>query len=305
MAPQESVPEETPTKPSATNPPQSDGHFRPKRWPRKLGSLIPLGVALLVVVLILIGFFGQELPAGPADGTHLNGSASSLNLAERRTIRVGTFNIHGARGLDGVRDLDRIASQIENLDFIGLNEVHGVSLVKPHQAEYLGRKLQMPWLFVPTERCWLGEHFGSAVLSRLPLTHWHRIPLVRRGGNGYRNVLLYRMPFKDQHINFLTTHVDRTGDRERQLAAVISLFLAIQPPVVLMGDLNSLPDDPEILRLLAIPGVVNCLAAGSPTPVPDQIDWIFTRGLECNAAGFKETDASDHPSLWAELVLPK
>ncbi len=69
-----------------------------------------------------------------------------------------------------------------------------------------------------------------------------------------------------------------------------------------MGDMNSLPDDPQIQRLLATPGVTDAIASGMPQP-PSHIDWIFTRGLQTVAAGMIDHGASDHPCYWAELEV--
>ena len=49
-------------------------------------------------------------------------------------------------------------------------------------------------------------------------------------------------------------------------------------PAVLLGDLNSDADDPQIRRLLALPGVVDPVGQVLGREAPRRIDWIFLRG---------------------------
>jgi endonuclease/exonuclease/phosphatase (EEP) superfamily protein YafD len=45
--------------------------------------------------------------------------------------------------------------------------------------------------------------------------------------------------------------------------------------------------------------------AGQPTVgAKERIDWILVEGLAVVDAGAVETDASDHPLIWAELAGP-
>jgi endonuclease/exonuclease/phosphatase family metal-dependent hydrolase len=267
----------------------------------RYGASSTLALGLIAVV----AWYGTlEYPSGPAEGTHLPGGAATP-ISEPRTIRVGTFNIHSGRGDDGRCDLDRIAGCLKGLDFVGLNEVKGTSYgFGEDQATAIGRKLKLPALFVPTEYWWAGEHFGSGILSSLPVSHWQRIPLSRHAGNGYRNVVLSRVPYAGGTLQILTTHIDRRDDRERQLRVVSELFLSLREPAILMGDLNSSLLDPQIQALRAAPGVTECITAHVSQAMPKRIDWIFSRGLECVNAGVVDVGASDHPHIWAEFELP-
>ena len=84
----------------------------------------------------------------------------------KRTIRFGAFNIHGGKGIDGRRDMDRVAECLRDLDFVALNEVHGWSALSgSDQAELLGRRLGMQWLFASANEQWFYREFGNG-LSR-------------------------------------------------------------------------------------------------------------------------------------------
>ena len=103
----------------------------------------------------------------------------------------------------------------------------------------------------------------------------------------------------------LLTHVTRGDDRDRQtqLRTVIALFRALAEPAILLGDMNSQADDPQIRALLDTPGVVDPVGEVLGSEAPSRIDWIITRGLRCLDAGVVETEASDHPLVWAEVEL--
>jgi endonuclease/exonuclease/phosphatase family metal-dependent hydrolase len=250
-----------------------------------------------------------SLPAaiGPAAGVSLNCDNNvgvSPATAGGRTLRIGSFNIHGCKGVDGRRDVDRVAKCLEGLDFVALQEVHGPRLwQKLDQAGELGRRLGLAWLFAPNTRVWYHLDSGNGLLSGLPVESWQRIPLANYGGRGYRNAVLAAVPHRGRTIHVLLTHVSRSNEHERQeqLRTVIALFLALSEPAILLGDLNSAADDPQIGRLLATPGVsdaVGKILGGKDQP---RVDWIISRGLRCVAAGIRDNDASDHPAVWAEL----
>lgn len=233
-------------------------------------------------------------------------------VGKRATIRLGAFNIHGGKGTDGQRDLDRVANCLDGLDFIALNEVHGqTTLGTPDQAEQLGERLVMAWLFAPAERRWWHSEFGNGLLTNVPVAFWQRIPLPREFDRSWRNMVLVGLECRTAKqepytIRVLLTHVNRRYDAERQaqLQAVISLYLALAEPAVLLGDLNSTADDPQMQQLLQTPGVSDAVGEKCPTKTPGRIDWIIVRGLRCLEAGVRDDGASDHPLVWAELALP-
>jgi endonuclease/exonuclease/phosphatase family metal-dependent hydrolase len=92
-------------------------------------------------------------------------------------------------------------------------------------------------------------------------------------------------------------------DRAAQLASVIEAFLALPAPAIMMGDLNTLADDPQMARLLARDDVHDAVAEALGRQAPQRIDWILTRGLRGVASGVERNEASDHPLVWAELEL--
>jgi len=266
-------------------------------------------------LLLLVGgvVYHASLPesTGPAEGVSLEGQVEYAPT-QRRTLRIATLNIHGGRGRDDQRDLGRVAGCLVGLDFVALNEVHGPALWQPEdQLQQLGEQLGTAWLFAPASRTWYHVDFGNALLSALPVSFWQRIPLSHQSDHGLRNAVLVGLKFRGRTVHVLLTHISRQDDAERQaqLRAVIALFRSLAEPAILLGDLNSNADDPQIRELLAIPGVADpvgeILAAKSPgKDLPERIDWIITRGLRGVDAGIHDSGESDHPLIWAELEFP-
>lgn len=271
---------------------------RPSRR-RHLRWLIPL---LLVAGIGLWGYI--PTPTGPAAGTVLSGNA--IRATTRPTLRLATFNIHSGRNVAGEFNLSKTAAVLKGFDLIALNEVRGKNILTDQdQTQILGEKLNMQWLFAPTENRWWHEEFGNGVLSALTVLDWRRIPLAGSFGRGKRNILILRLKLQGKSVNVLITHIDRGNDHQRQLQAVLEEFKNVAEPAVLMGDFNGEAADPYVMPILQTPGVKDAVATvmGSKAPA-NRIDWIFTRGLEAVSAGVEENDASDHPLVWAELKLP-
>jgi endonuclease/exonuclease/phosphatase family metal-dependent hydrolase len=288
-------------------------HGRPASTGRR-GWL--LGLLLILVATVAVS--SVRVPAGAAAGTEFHrpveapsytasaGTAPGEIQAGRPTFRVGIFNIHGGRGRDNNRDLTRTANCLRKLDIVGLNEVLGPKLWwQTDQAQQLGEILELAWLYAPTESRWWDGSFGNGLLSALPVRSWQRIPLPRGGAHTYRNIVLSTVELGGQSVRVLLTHLDSRDNsrRQEQLRTAGDLFLALREPAILMGDLNTAPDDSQLTRLLAAPGVIDAFAASAPEVPAHRIDWILARGLQSVDAGCDASGASDHPLFWAELQI--
>src|SRR5262249_11060531 len=147
------------------------------------------------------------------------------------TLRVASFNIHGCRDANGDFDVDRTARALEGFDLIGLNEVHGAwEWQGPDQAEVLGERLKLPWLFLPPTYLWGRYDFGIGLLCRVPVTHWQRVPLPGTREKGHRNMLSADVNFAGQTLHLIVTHIDTVQDRSSQLEHVFGVFLKLPEP---------------------------------------------------------------------------
>jgi endonuclease/exonuclease/phosphatase family metal-dependent hydrolase len=267
-----------------------------------------IGLFILVVAVMFTVDGSRKVPAPPASGTSLNGRAATTepatNLSDNSSdavLRVAAYNIAGGVGkADDRLDLDRTAAALKGFDLIGLEEVHG-SLTGPDQAQILGEKLDHAWLFAPVESQWWHEAFGDGILTNLSVTHWQRIPLANDIADSNRELLWTELEFNGRPINVLITHLERHADREAELKTAISLFESLQSPVILMGDLNTGKDDPQMVELRKRPDVNDPIYGALDEKYHDSVDWILLRGLKSAHAGFTDNGASDHPLVWADL----
>ena len=258
---------------------------------------------VLVVGLLVFAEGSHRRSTYAAEGSSLKGIAPSYDATgPAKPFRVGIFNIDGGVGTDGKRDLGRTARTLEGCDLVGLNEVHaGMPWHRENQAELLGDRMHLSWLFAPTEQRWWQDDFGNGVLCRLPVTHWQRFPLSTSRAGSNRNVVLLRVKYRDVMVNVVITHLDRHSDHDGELKSVAELFLSLGEPTILMGDLNDTSAHPEIHRLQSTKGVTD--VTGLAPKVHRDSDWIFSRGLKCVQADVKDEGASDHPFYWADLVV--
>ncbi len=257
-------------------------------------------VAAVLVSLGGVGwFFTLPTSAGPASGTSLAGPATR---PAGSTLRLATLNMDGGEGTDGRVDLVRTASCFQRSDVIALQEVHGFGGDPPtDQAGSLSNLLKLPFVFAPAERRWGHPSFGNALLCDLPVAAWERVVLPNRPLHAKRNYVLATATWHGRPLNLLVTHVDFKAGGDEQLHDVVDRFLSLPTPAVLMGDLNHPATSPEIVELLAKPGVQEAVST-KLEPIRGRVDWIFLRGLRTVDAGQVELHASDHPAYWAEVA---
>jgi endonuclease/exonuclease/phosphatase family metal-dependent hydrolase len=269
---------------------------------RRVRHAVLAGVAILG-----LGIWGASwrIPTGAAAGREI-AFAEQIPARRADTFRVATWNIHSAKGRDGVVDLARIARRLDACDFIGLNEVRAApGWSGPDQAEQLGRSLHAGWLFMPYEKRWGRDEFGNGIVSALPVSDWIRLPFPYTSAKGHGNLSVFTVDWNGTSVRVIVTHIDRQADRLPQLRAALERFNSLAGPTILMGDLNTTAADPDLAELLASPGVVDVLASKTARPTGDRIDWILIRGLECVNSGTEDHGESDHPLVWADLRLPK
>ena len=165
-------------------------------------------------------------------------------------LRVMTYNIHHAEGLDGKVDLQRIANVIRqsNADAVALQEVDkntertgGINM----PAE-LARLTGMNVAFGANLDNYQGGQYGTAILSRFPIESHenHRLKQVRKGEQ--RGVLMAVLKITQGQLLFTCTHLDHTQDQaerlfsETQFADIFAGHAGL--PTIFCGDFNDTPD---------------------------------------------------------------
>ena len=277
--------------------------------PASTGIKKNLSRRILLLVLIGLVVFAWGFNREPADSTKpiaFHGTPQYVTLP-KHTIRVGTFNIHAGKGLDGVRDLGRTSQLMRglNLDLVIMQEVLTRSFrIARDQADVIGNELQMASLFVPAERRWWHNSYGNAVLTRIGSTGFHRLPLITTKWRKFRTAILFNVPHEGRIIHFLMVHLDKGDEGRHQLDSICDLFLSLSEPAVLLGDLNTKKDVPRLKALLAESSVTDFITDGiRDCPKGKGVDWIIARGLRFAKFGSVVNDVSDHPLVWAEMEL--
>ena len=265
--------------------------------PRPRPVRLTCGLAAVAAVVAADG-----LDREPADATlaPVLRHPERLDDATRDTLRLATWNIHRGRPLNGPEDLAATLADLRAVapDLAALQEVGG-SPDGVDQAAELADGLGTASLFVGTERRWWHEHLGNALLTNVPLGEVHRVPLPGTQGKKYRQATLTSVNLGGRTVRVLSVHLDHRVDRERQLAAVLDLFLSLRAPAVLLGDLNTWRDRDPLAAPLARGDLTD--AVDLPRDGDAGVDHILTRGLEVVDAGMRHSHASDHALWWADL----
>ena len=267
---------------------------------------IAIGGLAVLVAAALVTFGASSRPADPVEPLVLQKSDRLTNFDAAPSLRVATFNIHAGVGRDGVRDLNRTATALAETgsgriaggaksalrcsrpsDFRRRRQAgNGVALRAGRETLVAQRLRHRPRHAYSPDRLRANSHADAEP------------PTLSRGVPGEFSV-------SGRTVHLLAVHIDKDMEQnthDNQLHTIADLFLSLQEPAILMGDLNEFGSHPEIIRLIGTPGVRNALAGiARPTVKSNPIDWIFTRGFRTVHAEWRVNPASDHPVACAEL----
>lgn len=191
-------------------------------------------------------------------------------------LRLMTYNVHNGVGLDGRRDHDRTGNVIAAArpDFVAVQEVDSLTL-RSGQTYVLGdiaRQAEMIPIFAPAIPLDGGGLYGIGLLvGHLP-DSTSRIPLP--GCEEERMLLIADYP--DYAI--ACTHLSLTPADALESAAIICREARARAPrpMVVMGDLNSLPLSQVVDSLRAVFEIVSAPDLPTfPADTPRQcIDYL-------------------------------
>lgn len=160
-------------------------------------------------------------------------------------LRIATYNIHKARGLDGRVRVERIGRVLEQIDadIVALQEVvsHESGSMEDHQASYLADQLGY-FQAIGETRKYRGGVYGNVTLSRWKAESARHIDLsvAKREERG---VLRTDIPAYGQVFHVFNVHLG-TAHRERRTQAVrlmdedLLKAVDISGPRIVMGDFN-------------------------------------------------------------------
>lgn len=222
----------------------------------------------------------------------------------KAALRVMTYNVH--QGFDAYDEpgLDALVDTIarEDPDVLILEEVvRGWIIDEQHDVlGVISERLGMPYVFQPN----IGDLYGNAILSRMPMTDVRRIAYAKEPNPRYQQRGALAVSIAG--VLFIGTHLDEHADasviRQEQVRTLLRAWDGATPAVV-AGDLNALPDAVE-LELLARSGFTDLvLAAGvkddtfSSTEPHERIDYIWGIGVTPSQAHVVNSTASDHRAV--------
>jgi endonuclease/exonuclease/phosphatase family metal-dependent hydrolase len=273
--------------------------------------------ALLVVACLLV-----VTACGPGPGPGPGGPGGPGRPS--RPVRVATFNIHHGAGLDGIVDLERIASLIEaqGPDVIGLQEVDrhfGERSSFVDQATWLAERLDMHVVFganLDFEPLTPGaprRQYGTALLTPLRIRESANTLLPRPEGGEQRGLLEALVTVRGIPVRVFTTHLQNDSQVERlaQVDAIRARLATVGESVVLLGDLNATPASPEVAAITedladawATAGEGDGFTFDAATPHA-RIDYVLSSpDVVARTAAVVATDASDHLPVVVDLALP-
>lgn len=214
-------------------------------------------------------------------------------------LRLMTYNVRNAKGLDGKYDFQRVANVILDVapDVVAIQEADSMSLRNyNYLLGELAVRTRMYASYAPALHLGIGR-YGVGVLSREePL----RVERVRLPGKEEKRVMLL-VEFED--YVFCSTHLSLTeDDRMTSLDIIREYAEKSTKPFFLAGDLNALPESEFFARLNADYDVLNDVAdmtypAGEPNRTIDYItSWKPTGGkfAVVESRVVDERVASDH-----------
>ena len=184
-----------------------------------------------VLYVLIVGVLASWAPVG---------SAQTLP-----SLRVMQWNIHNARGTDGLCNPDRIANSIvaQNPDVVSLNEVKAFAGecswtfdMSQHLQALLQSKTGVTWYRIYIQMP--GSKAGNALLSRYPLASSSTTSLSYD-----RGVAQITIAVSGVAVNLFSTHVDyeNASWRTVQITEALQWMSGFAEPRIVMGDFNTSP----------------------------------------------------------------
>lgn len=228
-------------------------------------------------------------------------------------IKIVTYNIRNAQGIDGQVNLSRIARLLKevNADIIFLQECDKYCRRSglANQARFLAKRLNMNYAYGVVNRYYIASA-GNAVLTRYPVVTHSNHPLPQT--TDPRCCLQLSLEVDKQLCTVFNIHLG-LNHRLRMLGlreTILPMITPFKSPVILAGDLNASQDSPEV-HLLSnylhdtfaenICPQKNSFPANEPR---EKIDYIFTN-TACSSVQscILASQASDHLPVIAEITI--
>lgn len=224
--------------------------------------------------------------------------------AQSHQLRVLSYNIRNAKGLDEATNYRRIADilQISKADVMALQELDSVTY-RSKQVDVLRKLSELTGMFAVYAAAidYNGGKYGVGVLSKEKPLSFRSVPLP---GREEKRVLLL---VEFERYVLLCTHLSLTEeDRINTLNIINHEAAAFKKPVILAGDLNDLPSSSFMQSLQQRWTLLSGTGYSFPANKPERcIDYILSRKNDPfkvkSAIVMDEPVASDHRPVLVEL----
>lgn len=285
------------------------------------------------LILFKIGLFGFfSIIANAQDVNNETSKPSLNNIIPKKNqkklttednqnlrLRILSYNIHHAEGVDGKLDIPRIAQVILSVDpdLVALQEVdkNTIRTGKVNQDIELSRLTKMNSVF-GSNITFQGGQYGNAILSKFPIIKNKNFLLPNVDSGEQRGLLQSQIQISNkENVLFFSTHLDhRRSDTERLASAkAINQIISLdnKSPAILAGDFNDVPDSPTLKELGKVwlrtnKKILRTIPASKPSR---QIDYIFVQPKErwkiIESQILDEDIASDHRAIFSIIELIK
>ena len=285
------------------------------------------------LILFKIGLFGFfSIIANAQDVNNETSKPSLNNIIPKKNqkkittednqnlrLRILSYNIHHAEGVDGKLDIPRIAQVILSADpdLVALQEVdkNTIRTGKVNQDIELSRLTKMNSVF-GSNITFQGGQYGNAILSKFPIIKNKNFLLPNVDSGEQRGLLQSQIQISNkENVLFFSTHLDhRRSDTERLASAkAINQIISLdnKSPAILAGDFNDVPDSPTLKELGKVwlrtnKKILRTIPASKPSR---QIDYIFVQPKErwkiIESQVLDEDTASDHRAIFSIIELIK
>ncbi len=285
------------------------------------------------LILFKIGLFGFfSIIANAQDVSNETSKPSLNNIIPKKNqkkltteddqnlrLRILSYNIHHAEGVDGKLDVPRIAQVILSVDpdLVALQEVdkNTIRTGKVNQDIELSRLTKMNCVF-GSNITFQGGQYGNAILSKFPIIKNKNFLLPNVDSGEQRGLLQSQIQISNkENVLFFSTHLDhRRSDTERLASAkAINQIISLdnKSPAILAGDFNDVPDSPTLKELGKVwlrsnKKILRTIPASKPSR---QIDYIFVQPKErwkiIESQVLDEDIASDHRAIFSIIELIK
>ena len=235
--------------------------------------------------------------------------AMALSAFSQDYLKLMSYNVRNTKGMDGIRNLQRVANVIINEapDVVAVQELDSMT-TRSNQQYVLGKlaeRTQMHATYAPAIS-FQGGKYGIGILSKETPLNIRTYPLP--GREEARMLLVAEF----ENYFFACTHLSLTEeDRLASLDIIKSSVVKSNKPYFLAGDLNDQPDSKFIQALQEDFQVLTHIKKPTfPAPEPTEtIDYIaaWKHGsndfANLSAQVLEEPVASDHRPLSVQLRM--